>query len=234
MPKSKPPPEDDLELGGQGGTGEPPAGDPATGAPALTPDHIRNSPEYRELQRQNRTLARENGSLRQQTAQARTAAEQAAQAAEAERIAAQESRVRQLLGDDGVNAWNELADLQTTDPVAAAERFAQYVATRGQTPAQAASGQQQATGGTEVPQQQPSQGQPPATGLSRTVGDVPLNGGEADPTAEVISGLEQRYADTVARVQDPVTRNRVTMRERAGAMIGFIGAAYLKAGAKPK
>lgn len=229
MPRSHPPPEDDLELEGQE-TGTPPAVAPAPGASNLTSEHVRNTPEYRELQRQNRLLAREKGEIAAREAAARAQAEQARQAAEAATVAAQEQKVRDLLGDEGVAFWDQFSELSTTDPVKAAELLAEF---RGKAqsqppapaaPAETAGGTQQVTG-----QQQ----QAPATGLSRTVGDAPI-AGTGDDTDSVIEGLTQRYQSVVERNLDPTQRNRVTMRDRASAMIAYVGAAYLKSGAKPK
>ena len=72
---------------------------------------------------------------------------------------------------------------------------------------------------------------PPSRGAD---GGTPLNPQPQDTPDQVIAALEKNYTDTVDRVQDPVTRNRVTMRDRAGAFINFLGASYLKAGATPK
>lgn len=235
MPKAKPPPGDDLELNG-GVAGQPPAGegasapDPATGNVSLSADLIRNSPEYRELQNQNRILARQRGDVERQLAAQRTAAEQAAQAAEAQRVAAQEDRVRAILGDDGVAVWDRFADLSTTDPVGAAEYLAEQLKGRAQSaPPAAGEPVTPPAGGTAVTQP----GTPAPTGLSRAVGDAPL-AGAADDTEQVIAGLEKTYADTVERNLDPAQRNRVTARDRANAFIAFVGASYLKSGARPK
>lgn len=234
---AKPPPEGTPN--GQT-TGEPPAGgegepldDPALGATGLTPEHVRNTPEYRELARQNRILARKAGEAERQAATARQTAEQVAQAAEAERVAAQEQRVREILGDDGVAMWDQFAELSTTDPVKAAELLAEFAKGKAQSQPPAAASPTPAAGGTQVPAQQPQQQPPASTGLSRSVGDAPL-AGAPDDTAQVIEGLEKRYQDVVERNQNASTRNRVTMKDRAGALISYVGAAYLKAGARPK
>jgi hypothetical protein len=205
------------------------AAPPASGALDLTPDLVRSTPEYQELQRQNRILARENGQAKAQAAAARTQAEATAQAAEAERTAAQANRVREILGEDGLAMWDQFADLSSTDPVKAAELLAEYTKGKAQShpavpqaPAPAAAAGGNIMAGTQ-----------PATGLSRSVGTAPLAGQSDDP-AETIAALEKRYADVVERNQDSSLRNRVTMKDRASAMISYLGAAYLKAGAKPK
>lgn len=209
---------------------QPPADDdPATGSVDLTPEHVRNTPEYRELARQNRILARQKGEADRQIADARAKAEAAAQAAEAQRIAAQESQVRAILGDEGVDLWEKFADLSATDPVRAAELLANF--TKGRAQSQPAATPAPAQTGERTPPV-PAQNAP-ATGLSRTVGDAPL-AGPADDTDSTIEALEKRYADMVERNQDPARRNRVTMKDRAGAMIAYVGAAYLKSGARPK
>lgn len=234
MPKSKPPPGDELEPTGQ--PGQPPAGDgdlpdPALGNVALSADYVRQSPEYRELQRQNRILARQSGDAQREAARVRAEAEQRAQAAEAQRAEEQAARVRTILGDDGVAIWDQFADLSTTDPVGAAEFLAQQLQGRAQNPAPAAGDPTPPpAGGTPVPQ--PGNA-PAAAGLSRAVGDAPL-AGQADETDQVIAGLEATYADIAERNQDPARRNRVTMRDRANGFIAYLGAAYLKSGARPK
>ncbi len=73
---------------------------------------------------------------------------------------------------------------------------------------------------------------PPSGGIN---GDAPLGAASTqEDLGQVISGLEGGYNGVVERVQDPLTRNRVTMRDRATGFINYLGAAYLKAGAKPK
>ena len=210
---------------------QPPAevDDPAIGSVDLTPDHVRSTPEYRELVRQNRILARQKGDADRQIAEARTRAEAATQAAEADRMAAQETKVREILGDDGVALWEQFADLSTTDPVRAAELLASYKGKAQSQPPATPESQPAGERNTQVSQSNV----PPATGLSRTVGDAPL-AGPADDTDSVVEALEKRYADMVERNQDPSRRNRVTMKDRANAMIAYVGAAYLKSGAKPK
>jgi hypothetical protein len=223
---------DDPQEGQTTGATPVSGGDPVDdtlAALGLTPEHVRNTPEYRELARQNRILARQAGDAAAQAAKAREAAEAAAQAAEAERMTAQETRIRDILGDEGVAMWDQFADLSNTDPVAAAELLAQFTAARAQSPSGGATPEAEAGGGTQVPTNTT-----PTTGLSRAVsGDTPL-GGVQDDTTQLIEQLEKRYTDTVDRNLTPATRNRVTAKERAAAMIAFLGAAYLKSGARPR
>lgn len=220
-----------------GGEGTDPDGnadaDPAPASVALTPEAVRNSPEFRALARENRTLRRTAGSAEAAAAAARTAAEEARQAAEAQQQAALEADILATLGPDGIASWTEIAELSATDQRAAARRFAELMSqVRAQSAAEGGEGEADpdpaAAGGNQVPAQTPP---PPARGVD---GGAPLQAAPADDPLQVIAALEKNYNDTVERVQDPVTRNRVTMKDRAGAFINFVGAAYLKAGATPR
>lgn len=229
-------PDDDQPVTGDSGDpiddaiGAPPTANPAL---SLTPDAIRNSPEFRALERDNRKLARQAGDANKAAAAAREAAEEARQAAEAQQQAALEADIMSALGEDGVAVWSELADLSASDPRAAARRFAEVMAAgRVQSPPEgdpAAGGDDAAAGGEGVPAQTPP---PPSRGVD---GGQPLGAAAAgeDPQA-IIAGLEKGFVDVVDRVQDPITRNRVTMRERAGAMMNYLAASYLKGGASPR
>lgn len=215
--------------------------DPPAPAPVvvLTPDQIRAHPEFQALLKQNRQLAREKGSVERQFADFRTEAAEAQQAAEAERQAALERQLREQLGEDGVAVYQEIAELSQSDPFAAALRIAELrKAPAGQTPVPAATG----TPAAGEPEEDPVAGNanaaasaappPPSQGLD---GGAPLGqASTGEDVGQIIKDLESHYAATVARNQDMRSRNRVTMRDRASALIGYIGAAYLKAGAKPK
>jgi hypothetical protein len=203
----------------------------AATSPSLLPaDAVRNSPEYQELARQNRALARQLGTANRSVADARAEAERARQAAEAERATALESEVRSVLGDDGVAAWSEIAELSATDQVAAAKRFAELMRSAQSRQAEVSVEAQEAqTTAQEAPRvttQQPS----------RSVdASVPLSQGTAQPDdAELIESMDRTFAETAARVQDPTTRNRTTERIRSGAIMSYLAARYLQAGARPK
>lgn len=232
---------DDDQTGQPGASGDPidDAIDDgaATANPALslTPEQIRNSPEYRALAKENRKLARQAGDANTAAAAARTAAEEARQAAEAQQQAALEADITGMLGEEGVALWGELATLSESDPRAAARRLAEALTAAGAQSAAAggdgAAGEGGASAGDQgVPANTPPP--PPGRGVD---GSQPLGAAASgEDLNQVISALEKSYSDIVERVQDPLTRNRVTMRERATGFINYLGGAYLKAGAKPK
>lgn len=207
---------------------------------SLTPEQIRNSPEFRALEEQNRLLARQAGSARADLERQRQASEAERQAAEAQRQADQSAAISAMLGPDGVAAWTELAELSQTDQVAAARRFQELVnrTNSGQTAASgaapAATTEQPPAGGTEEQvagqaSTTPGTPPPPPTGVS---GAAPLSPATSEVDVDaLVAGLTDTYAKTVERVQNPVTRNRVTMRQRGDAFMAYLGAAYVKAGA---
>lgn len=226
------PPEDQQTPEPEGDDDGPAAAAAAT--LTLSATDVRNSPEFRQLERQNRTLARKAGAAEAAAAAARAEAETARQAAEAQQQAALEAEIVTALGEEGVAFWQEFSDLSASDPRAAARRLAEVMsAARAQNPAEGdngVAGEDAAAGeGTSVPAQTPP---PPSRGVD---GSQPIG---AAATGEdmnaVIAGLEDAYRGVVERVQDPVTRNRVTMKDRAAGFIAFLGGAYLKAGAVPK
>lgn len=212
---------------------DPPADPPAAAAPiALSAEAVRNSPEFQELARQNRTLARQAGQATRQAEQARLEAERARQAAEAQQQADLEAEISSILGDEAaVAAYNEIAELSTSDPKAAARRMAELVArSRAQS---AAAGEPAAPPPAPAPGDGPVT-QPPApprgVGADAPLGQPPRT---EDDHLQIASELERKYSSIVDRVQDPLTRRRVTMRDRAEGFIGYIGAAVLRAGARP-
>lgn len=199
---------------------------------ALSADLVRNSPEYKALQRQLRESARNQGRIEAEAAAARAEAEGVRQAAEAQRQQALFEQLRTELGEDGVAAFNEIAELSETDPVGAARKFREMAARFAQSdPSAAAIAAAAATGGTvPVPaQQQPATPAPqpvPELGLS---GDAPLG----TPTIgtdwdAIVADASTRYAEIVARNQDPITRARVTDRERGEGFMSWLSAAYVK------
>lgn len=226
-------PENESEQQQSGGTP-----DPVVQAPpvlTLPADAVRNSPEYQELQRQRREDARERGRIEAEAAQIRADAERQLQAAEAVRQQALAEQLQTVLGEDGMAAFNELAELSSTDPVAAGKRFKELM---GGSPAQSdgtihplpgAEQSQEGEGEQQVSQQQQSASQtppPPGTGVS---GDAPLGQGQIGTDwDEIATGLDGTYAETVKRNQDPVTRARVTDKERGGALMAWLGSAYIR------
>lgn len=204
---------------------EAPAGNPSL---TLPPDLIRNSPEFRELQRQAREAARATGRAQAEAATARQEAEAVRQAAEAQRQAVLAEQMAMILGEDGVDAFNSIADLSAVDPVEAARKFRELVANSAQSVAAATpgSGQAAATGGTPVPEQQQQTPPPPSAGLS---GDAPLGQSTLGTDWDSITkDATDRYAAIVARNQDPITRARVTDRERGEGFMSWLAASYVK------
>lgn len=221
------------------------AGSPAASAAPATPpvliltaDQARSTPEYRALEQAHRTLGREKATLETSFGEFRTEAENSRQAAEAQRREALERQLLDQLGADGVAVYQEIAELSQSDPVAAAGRLASLVRTaQGQTPpvpaATAATASTEGEAGTVTANAAASATPPPP---SRGVdGGSPLGqASTGEDVNQIVSDLEKTYTDTVARNQDMRSRNRVTMRDRSKAMIAFLGASYLKGGAKPK
>lgn len=197
---------------------------------SMPPEFVRNSPEYQELQRQLRAEARRRGSLEADLAKARAAEEQARQAAEASIAETREREIRSILGDDGVAAWSRIAEQSATDPVAAARTLAELM--RG---AQATAAPPASTTPQEaiVPEQTPPPAVPePPSGLAAA---TPLGSpNAADGDAETIAGLERQFTETVDRVQNPLTRNRVRSRDIGDAFASYVSAALMKAGVRPK
>lgn len=224
------PPDDILEPQESGGT---PAPAEPTGAAVLTlpPDAVRNSPEYRALQTQLREEARARGRAEAQAAEVRQTAETARQAAEAQREQVIAAEIESVLGQDGVAAWNSIVELYDTDPVAAAQRFkdlqasAQSAAAAAQTPP--------SEGGTQVPAQ--SAGATPPPPGSNVSTDNPLGSATTGVNwDEIATDHDKEYADVVARNQDPVTRARVTDRERGRGFMAWLASSYIRGGARPR
>jgi hypothetical protein len=212
--------------------GDPTAGDDPIAAAVATvdaqataaPESIRNSPEYQALLRQNRSLARQAGTARKRETSARTEAENLRLAAEAQQQAVLEAQLESL-PEQARSLYEELADIGANDPVAAANRLAEVLAT-------VQSGEPGAGGGaggdtTDLEATVPQAPTPPMSG--GVDGNVPLSQSATVTDDEVIAGLDKTFSDAVNRNQDPVTRNRVTMKERAAGMIAYLGSAYIQA-----
>lgn len=198
---------------------------------SMPPEFVRNSPEYQELQRQLRAEARRRGSLEADLAKARAAEEQSRQAAEATAAEAREREIRSIVGDDGLAAWNTIAEQSATDPIAAARTLAELMrgaqATAAPPPAPASPQEAPVTEQTPAPAVPP-----PPSGLAAA---TPLGSpSAADSDAETIAGLERQFAETADRVQNPLTRNRVRQRDIGDAFASYVSAALMKAGVRPK
>lgn len=220
--------DDDIETTDDAGA---PASDPPADPPASPAAHVQavfDTPEYKALKDQNRSLARSAGQAKAAEEAARAEAARIRLVAEASEQAALEQQIVDILGEEGVTEWNAISELGETNPVEAAKRLKALMTT--------------ATAQSAAPVTPPAAAGAPAPGgnvdhppAPRGVdADSPLTTQGTDEMATLISGLEKQYADTVKLNQDPSTRNRLTMKDRARALIGYVGASYLKAGAKPK
>jgi hypothetical protein len=190
---------------------------------AQTPDAVRNTPEFKALEKQLRSSARREGQAKAAAAVARTEAETYRQAAEAQRQTALEAQIESI--DPAARAaYDELAELGQSDPVAAAKRLAELLSGAQSTepPAPPATPPVAPAGGT-VPAQAP----PPMSG--GVDGNQPLTQPPGEDMAALAASLDDTYAQVVARNQDPIERNRVTMRDRAAGFIAYLGSAYVKA-----
>lgn len=188
---------------------------------AATPADIRNSPEFQALAAQSRANARKAGTATRNEQRARGEAERLRQAAEAERQAAIDAQIG-ALPESAVAAYQELAELGQSDPVAAAARFSEMLANAQSAPATEA-GEAPTTPATEatVPD-----GAPPPMSAGAD-GNVPLSTPATDGIADLRADLDRQYAEVVAKNQDPVTRNRTTMRDRARGFIAYLASGYL-------
>jgi len=226
------PPGDDESAPAAAPRVVPPAAPADTTLPA---DLVRNSPEFRALQEQNRILARKAGSADAAIAAARAEAESVRQAAEAERNAALAQTLRTKLGDDGLAFWNQLSEMSATDPLAAADLLAEW-RTGGQTPGAAAPKPP-----APVPQegQQQMTPQAPAPMPSGLHADSPL--GSTTPQEsdeETIAAFDKKITDLTTRNYDPLTRNRVTTKERDEGIMavfakGVVGQIAARRGQRP-
>ncbi|HEY6013486.1 MAG TPA: hypothetical protein VIU37_05755 [Candidatus Limnocylindrales bacterium] len=224
---------DSNDLAGTPGEGEDDDAQSST-PPSLTlpPDAVRNSPEYKALQRQLRAEARARGRAEAEAAAVRTQSAEALQAAEAQRQQAIAEQLRDVLGEDGIDAFNEMAELSETDPVAAARKFrelaSQFAQSGGDSAALAAAVAGDSTNGGTPPVTGQQQTPPPVPGQTLS-GDAPL--GQATTGTDwdaVIADSTDRYAKIVERNQDPVTRARVTDRDRGEGFMAWLSAAYVK------
>src|SRR3990172_3552279 len=108
----------------------------AASAPAggLTPEQVHATPEYKAMARQLRAAQRERGQFEREATAARTDAENARLAAEANEREAREREIASILGPEGVEAWQRIADLSVNDQVAAAKELAALMKRQAQSP----------------------------------------------------------------------------------------------------
>ncbi len=196
------------------------APDASTDAPPV--DEIRKSPEYLALQEQNRVLAREAGTQRAEVSQLREKAETDRQAAEAERVAGIQQQMGAALGDQA-QAFADYAGLLQTDPVQAAQKFAEM--TQVQSPAIPEPTTPAVP--TEAPQVPvtPQAPQPPTLGVSAS---TPLGQTQQQSQEDLTAALDKDVEEVVKANQSLSTRARVTDRIRATAMGKFMQSAYTK------
>lgn len=206
-------------------SGQPPS--PAT--ISLTADAVRNSPEYREQAKVARREARQRGTVDAENARLRAELEQVRTAAEATARESQVEQIRGILGDEGVAAWDQIAELSTTDPVAAAREFAGF----GQRMAQSRAAQAAAdVGPATTPPAAPAGGTVPPAQLpnSGVSASAPLGQPAVDNSWDTIGAeAEARYQDVVKTVQGPVGgRNRITGRIRQAAIMDYLVSSVAK------
>lgn len=189
-----------------------------------TPDQVRQSPEFLALAEQNRNLARQAGQSRQEAERLRQETEAQRQAAEAQRAAAIQQQLQATLGDQAP-AFATLAQLLQTDPVAAAQQFAQMTRV-------------QSTATPSVPQGQPAQpvdshaaAPPPAVpSMSQVAGisaSAPLGAPPQRTDEERAAEYRARFEKTVADNRNLQTRTRIRARERAEALGNYLKSALL-------
>jgi hypothetical protein len=198
-------------------SGEEPEAPAAPASVAASPEAVRNSPEFRALRSKLRNEARERGRIEQQLAAER----EARAAAEADRMAEQEAEIRDVLGDDGVDAWNRISELSVSDPLAAAREMRRFAETLAQSqPPEApppASAPPPEEGNAAVSTRTPL---PPVRGVGA---GAPLGQSGSDNSwAAIKNDAEARFGELVEKNQNPATRNRMTMRDRAEGVITYL------------
>jgi hypothetical protein len=208
-----------LEVDDDASPDEEPEAPAAPASIAASPEAVRNSPEYRALRNKLRTESRNKGRIEQQL----VAEREARAAAEADRMGEQENEIRELLGDDGVEAWNRISDLSVSDPLGAARemrRFAETLAQSQPPAAPAPAGAPPPDEGAAVSTRTPL---PPVRGVGA---GVPLGqSGNDNSWAAIKADAEARFGELVEMNQNPTTRNRVTMRHRAEGVITYLAGA---------
>lgn len=199
---------------------------PATQATRLSPADVRATPEYQAQVSAARREARLKGEAEARETQLRSELEETRAAAEAQAREAQAAQIASVLGADGVARWNEIAELQATDPVGAAQKFAAFGVEMGQT--HAARTAAAAQGGAPA--------KPPAAPLpSGGVGaGAPIGQATTGTTwDEIADAAEGKFDEIAARQQGPLTeRNRVTGRDRAEGMMSHLVGGYARLAAQ--
>lgn len=221
MPRSKPPSDgqDDL-LEGQPGAGATSPDDQPVVAPVapLTPA-AQGTPSERALAAENRRLARELGRVNARVAadeEARAAAEARRQSDLMEQLAAEAS-------EDELARFNRLAELSSSDPMAALRMFRELAVAQSGTPA--------APETPPAPPAAPEGGQvttppPPSAGVDAS---VPMGQRTTGQDLDgIVKDLQSVFSGTAEKNLDPAQRNHVTDRHRGDAMMAYLGAAYLQ------
>jgi len=197
-----------------------PAAPAATEPPnvTLSTEVIRSSPEYQELQRQNRALARDKGNLDRQLAESRANAERDRQQAQAQLQEQQAAEIESLLGADGLEEYNRLAELSATDPIAAARMWAESKAKAQVQAGTTATEEQQVT-----QQEQQRQAPPPPRALDA---GSPLATVADDSEERFLGGLDEQVKTVVDRNQR--MSNQVTDKERQGGMMAYLRGSLIR------
>lgn len=211
---------------------EPPEADPVAQATAeveatlsQVPANLRSTPEFKALSKELRKTAREKGAAIAQATSARSEAETFRLAAEATRQASIEAQLQETLGEDGIAAFQEIAELSESDPVAAGRKFRELVEAQSQAKVAslATSTPTPPAGGASVP--------PMQSGVDP---NAPLQPPPTDEIDNLVKTLDATYQDVADRNNGAATRNRVTMKDRAAGFISYLGSAYTQALRGPK
>lgn len=212
----------------------PPQDDPAPGPVDVSRSaaDVKASPEYRAQQKELRKAARQAGSAQAELARLREEVAAREAAAEAERQALQDAKIREVLGEEGVDLWSDLAELSASDPVQAAIKLRDLMLQKQEAAAEAeaAGGEAETTEQEEQVEQKPlSQVASPPAPPGGVAANAPL---QARPNTfsydEGIAKAQKVFDEIAERNQNPVTRNRVTMRDRAAGIMAYMEGAYLK------
>jgi len=183
---------------------------------------VRQSPEYLALQEQNRVLARQAGTQRAEAERLRTEEASRLEAAEAERVAQIQQQMGTALGDKA-QAFAEYSQLLQTDPVAAAQKYAEMTTVQNPvTPDATTPAQPTEEAPVPVTPQAP---QPPQLGVSAS---APLGQTQQQSQDDLTSTLDHDVEEVVKANQGLSTRARVTDKIRATAMGKFMQSAYVK------
>jgi hypothetical protein len=183
---------------------------------------VLDSPEYQALQEQNRVLARQAGTQRAEADRLRAEEVARVEAAEAERVANIQQQMGAALGDQA-QAFSDYATLLQTDPVQAAQKFAEMSKVQSPTPLEPTT----PAVPVEAPQVPvtPQAPQPPTLGVSAS---TPLGQTQQQSQDDATAALDKEVEAVVEANQGLSTRARVTDRIRATAMGKYMQSAYTK------